>query len=185
MTTQKKVRATAVVEWGDAGMRGVLVLADPEQNTWFLPGGGLELYATGRTEVPRAAAAPHRHVFEVRAHGTLCIIDRKEASAFARCGPDPQPVPILCADGYTHVLTCMPDLAAGYHGRADALRVNGRPAEALADYDRALALEPGRAGAYLGRALTRAERGEDSAPDQRRTAQSLLGASAAEPAALP
>lgn len=97
---------------------------------------------------------------------------------------------------YAHIIARRPDLSAAYHGRADALRVNGMAAEAIADYDRALELEPGRAGALLGRALARAALGDDPTADARRAlecartldlrraAQALLEP-AASPAALP
>lgn len=93
---------------------------------------------------------------------------------------------------YERVIGHLPELAAAYHGRADALRVNHRPVDALADYDRAIALDGARAATYLGRALVRRDIGEDPTsdarralelgltPDERRIATTLL-----EPIAAP
>ncbi len=126
MTTTKQPRATVIVEWEAEGHQGILVHADRYQNTWILPGGGLEQYQNGTRELPMAAAVrelveetgltveevkalfihagAHRehHVFQIWASGKLDTIkDSKEAPAFAICGPDLKPHVFLCDVGYT------------------------------------------------------------------------------------
>ena len=130
MTTEKKIRATALVPWSHEGKQGILVHADSDKNEWILPGGGLEQEANGGAEAPRAAVARElaeetgltaesvatlfrhdgkfrvHHVFHIRASGTLQIVDRKEAPAFGLCGPDFVVTTIACSPDYsTDVLT--------------------------------------------------------------------------------
>lgn len=125
MADSKTPRATVLVEWPADGHQGILVHADRYRNTWILPGGGVEQHADGTPELPVEAAVrelyeetrlttkavrtlfvhqgAHRqhHVFQIWASGRLTkIIDRKEAPAFAICGPDLTPHLFLCEDGY-------------------------------------------------------------------------------------
>lgn len=125
MTTAKHPRATVIVEREERDHKGILIHADRYQNTWLLPGGGLEQYQNGTWELPMAAAVrelveetglaveavsslfihpgAHRehHVFQIKAAGTIVIKDSKEAPAFAICGPDLKPHVFLCEEGYT------------------------------------------------------------------------------------
>lgn len=62
MSTSRRPRATALVEWEHQGTRGILVHADHKQY-WLLPGGGLdEDRKTGRSELALGAAA--RELYE-------------------------------------------------------------------------------------------------------------------------
>lgn len=54
-------------------------------------------------------------------------------------------------DYYQRAAQRTPGAYQVYQGRADALRVNGRPQEALADYNQAIRLEPKQAELYLRR----------------------------------
>jgi tetratricopeptide (TPR) repeat protein len=60
---------------------------------------------------------------------------------------------------YDHAASLWPDHALVYQGRADAYRINGDHARAVADYDRAIQLAPDRAEAHLGRGLVHLQQG--------------------------
>jgi hypothetical protein len=62
--------------------------------------------------------------------------------------------------GFTRVLELDPDMVWARLYRGDALRRVRRPADAIADYDRAIALAPALAPAYEGRARARLDLGD-------------------------
>src|SRR6266545_5378270 len=125
MSTSKRRRATALVEWEYQGTRGILVHADRKQ-FWLLPGGGLNPNPkTKQLEPALAAAARELHeetgleattvtflfshsgshndheVFLVRARGELQIVDHKEAPAHGLCHEDLTVTPILAARDFS------------------------------------------------------------------------------------
>lgn len=125
MTSHKRRRATAIVEWAHNSSHGVLVHVDPVKHTWILPGGGIEHQHNGRREISLIAAVRELeeetrlrahsverlfeyegkyqkyYVFAIRAHGSLQIVAPSEAPAFGLWQSDGHVIPILSVPGFT------------------------------------------------------------------------------------